>query len=85
MVSMAAERRAPSSYPNQVRALRKARGIGRAELAAKIGVTPSALTHLENGHRLITRERAEQLAAALECEMIDLFLSKYGNLPAYGK
>lgn len=70
-------------YPNQVRALRKSRGWSRSDFANALGIKPAALTHYENGSRFIPRERAEHMARLLECDPLDLFVSRIGNIVAY--
>ena len=56
----------------RVRALRTARGIAQADLAATLGVSKSYLSHIEAGRRPISGNLLGQVAAALEVEVEQL-------------
>ena len=58
---------------NRIRARRVERGLTRRELAARAGVSASALTGIENGHHRPSVELAQGLADALDAELEDLF------------
>ena len=49
----------------KVRDLRLRRGIGQAELAARLGITCDALNHFEKGRRGFSAERLEKIADIL--------------------
>lgn len=55
------------------RAIRLHAGITQAELAAAVGVTPSAVCHWEHGDRLPQGARAEQYAAVLARLLADTY------------
>ncbi len=56
----------------RVRALRTARGIGQADLAASVGVSKSYLSHIEAGRRPVSQTMLVQLAEALGVEVEQL-------------
>ncbi len=56
----------------RVRALRTARGIAQADLAATLGVSKSYLSHIEAGRRPIPSRMLERVAAALEVDVEQL-------------
>jgi transcriptional regulator with XRE-family HTH domain len=49
----------------KVRNLRLTRGIGQADLAARLGITGDALNHFEKGRRGFSVERLEKVANIL--------------------
>lgn len=51
---------------NRIREIRKARGLGLADLAKRIGVSMSAMSKLETGHMQVTVKYLEKLAKALD-------------------
>lgn len=63
-----------------LRKLRKAKGLKQKELAALVGVTESAISQLENGKRAPSFELSLKLAEALDCESSD-FVSTRQNRP----
>ena len=63
-----------------LRKLRKAKGLKQKELAAIVGVTESAISQLENGKRAPSFELSLKLAEALDCESSD-FVSTRQNRP----
>lgn len=56
----------------RVRALRTARAIAQADLAAAVGVSKSYLSHIEAGRRPITPALLTKVAEALEVEVVQL-------------
>jgi transcriptional regulator with XRE-family HTH domain len=56
----------------RVRALRTARGIAQADLAATLGVSKSYLSHIEAGRRPIPGPMLQRVASALEVEVEQL-------------
>ncbi len=56
----------------RVRALRTARGIAQADLAATIGVSKSYLSHIEAGRRPVTSAMLEKIAQALGVDVEQL-------------
>lgn len=62
-----------------LRRLRVARSISQDELALSADVERAYVGHLERGSKNPTVATLEKLAAALQCEMIELF-----RLPAPG-
>jgi tetratricopeptide (TPR) repeat protein len=57
---------------DRIRALRTARGIAQADLAATVGVSKSYLSHIEAGRRPITPALLSKLAEALDVEIVQL-------------
>ena len=55
-----------------VRAQRIRIGKTQEELAAAAGINRTYLSEIENGRENISLERAERLAMALGCELVDL-------------
>lgn len=55
-----------------IRELRAAAGIGQADLARKIGLTPTALWKIENGKASPSLRTAKKIANALGCGLDDL-------------
>lgn len=51
---------------------REHRGLGRAELAARTGLTPGHIGHLETGRRHGTPDTLRRLATALDVSVDDL-------------
>jgi transcriptional regulator with XRE-family HTH domain len=64
----------------RLRQVREHREISQGRLARAIGVTVGTIQNYEHGRALITTDRVEQLAHALQCEPIDL-LAKPGSAP----
>jgi transcriptional regulator with XRE-family HTH domain len=54
---------------------REQRGLTQAELGAKAGMAPGAISHFETGQRLPSLESAVRLADALECS-VDYLLGR---------
>jgi predicted transcriptional regulator len=55
-----------------IRVWREHRGLSQAELAAKVGISPSYLSQLESGKRTGTAEVLAAVAAALNLMLDDL-------------
>lgn len=51
---------------------REHRGLSRTELAAKVGLTPGHIGHIESGRRHGTPEGLRRLATALDVKVDDL-------------
>ena len=49
-----------------IRRDREAAGMDRATFAELVGISPSHLRNVENGHRAVTQHLAEQIAAVLD-------------------
>jgi len=56
-----------------IRKLRADRGLSQEELAHRAGIDRSYLSEVENGHKSIGVMVLDDIAAALEVEVIDLF------------
>ena len=57
---------------NNLRKLRLARGMTQEALAAKIGVTQSNLSRIENGDVQISLKLAQEIAKVLHCTLDEL-------------
>lgn len=62
-------------FGRRVRELREARGMSLQELADKLDIQLSHLSNIETGRYAIGFARLQLLAAALACDVADLFLS----------
>jgi len=56
-----------------IRRLRADRGLSQEELAHRAGIDRSYLSEVENGHKSIGVMLLDDIAAALEVEIVDLF------------
>ena len=56
-----------------IRKLRADRGLSQEELAHRAGIDRSYLSEVENGHKSIGVMVLDDIAAALEVEVADLF------------
>lgn len=65
----------------QIRRLRKARGLSQAKLAVKAGMDPATLNRLEQGKGNPNLQTLERVAYALDVEVIDLFPKAQAPLP----
>jgi putative transcriptional regulator len=63
----------PTKVTNSIRALRDARGLTQAELAARVGVTRQTLIAIEAGRYSPTLELAFQLARVFGVGLDDVF------------
>ena len=63
----------PTRVINSMRALRDARGLTQAELAARVGVTRQTLIAIETGRYSPTLELAFQLARVFGVGLDDVF------------
>lgn len=68
----------PARAPLRVRELREARNISQAELAARLGVTPTAVLFWETGRNEPGAARLLQLAGVLECSVDELYRKEVG-------
>jgi transcriptional regulator with XRE-family HTH domain len=57
---------------------RERRGLTQAELGAKAGIAPGAVSHFETGQRVPSIESLVKLADALECS-VDSLLGRASN------
>ena len=57
---------------NNVRSVRRARGITLAQLAGMLGLTQPSLTRIENGTQPISLDRVADIATALGCTPADI-------------
>lgn len=65
----------------ELRRLRKARGLSQAKLAALADLDPSTVSQIETGARRANTRTLERLAAALGAEVADLFPKGQAPLP----
>jgi transcriptional regulator with XRE-family HTH domain len=56
-----------------IRKLRAVRELSQEELAHRAGIDRSYLSEIENGHKSVGVVVLDDIAAALEAEVIDLF------------
>jgi transcriptional regulator with XRE-family HTH domain len=57
----------------QLRRIRKERGLSQAKLAARAGLDPSTVNQIETGARKPSTATLEKIAEALEVDLADLF------------
>ena len=57
---------------NNIRELRKKRGMTLKDLGEKVGVTLQCISNYEQGVRGVDLETASKIAAALKCKVDDL-------------
>ena len=57
-----------------IRSLRKERKLSQARFAASIGAARAGLSRIERGHALPTLKTLEKVAAALDMDILDLFI-----------
>lgn len=57
-------------------ALRQKKGLTQEEVAAQVGMHPSAFTHIENGTRNPSVNKAKLIASVLEFDWTKFFLDK---------
>lgn len=60
-------------YPNNIRRIRKHKGLSLQKLADILNTSRSQLDKLERGDRRLTVDWLERISLALECSPIDLF------------
>ena|SRR5829696_1731512 len=65
----------------ELKRLRKARGLSQAKLAALADLDPSTVSQIETGARRANTRTLERLAAALGAEVADLFPKAQAPLP----
>src|SRR5215208_6469423 len=68
----------------ELKRLRKARGLSQAKLAALADLDPSTVSQIETGARRANTRTLERLAAALGAEVADLFPKAQAPLPFDG-
>jgi len=67
---------------NNLKEIRKARGLNQYELADKIGVVQSAINHWESGVVDLALARFDtilKICVALNCKAVDLFQDDYAK------
>lgn len=64
---------------NKIRYYRKKRGLSQDELAKKIDITPTYLSHLELNKRRITIELLAEIAQALDVSMVQILDAEYND------
>ena len=57
----------------EIRRRRREKGLTGVQLAARAGMAPSAISQIETGKRTPLSASVIKLAAALECEVADLY------------
>lgn len=67
----------------RLRQVREHRGMSQGLLARTIGVAIGTIQSYERGRIRITADRFDQLARALQCEVIDLLMPPGSALPKY--
>lgn len=60
-----------------IRTIRKEQGLSQEDLALKAGVDRSYLGYVENGKHNITILKLQQIANALNLEIVDLITDSY--------
>lgn len=60
--------------------MRNCRGYSLRALAKKCGISKTTLNDIENGKLSPTLAQVERIAAALDCQMWQLFDSPYNNV-----
>jgi len=65
----------------ELRRLRKVKGLSQAKLAVMAGLDPSTVSQIETGARRANTRTLEQLAAVLGTEVADLFPKGQAPLP----
>ena len=68
-----------------LRKFRKAKGLNQDQLAEIVGVSASAISQYENGHKTPSFETALKLAEALDCELADLVSERENVIPGENK
>ena len=67
----------------ELRRLRKAKGLSQAQLAVMAGLDPSTVSQIETGARHANMRTLARLAAALGSEVADLFPLEQAPLPDF--
>lgn len=57
---------------NRIREIRERHGLSAAQLAERVGTTQPQITRLERGERRLTVDWMQRIAAALNCDPMDL-------------
>jgi transcriptional regulator with XRE-family HTH domain len=69
---------AMEGFGQRVRALREARGLEQDVLAAQIGLTPTAISKIENGGREVKVDEALAMAKVLQVDIASFLGEAYG-------
>lgn len=68
-------------FPNQIRILRRVRGVTMKELADILGVSLSAVSKIEKGYRRLDEEQLNKTATLLDCPAQDLLVLEETSHP----
>lgn len=63
--------------------LREARDLSQGQIARTVGVSVGTIQGYEHGRSRLTVDRLEQLAAALQCEPVELLMAPGSPTPRY--
>jgi transcriptional regulator with XRE-family HTH domain len=63
--------------------IREHRGLSQAQIAKAIGVTVGTIQNYEHGRTAPTIDRIEQMAPALQCEVVDILMPPGSPPPRY--
>lgn len=66
-------------FPNQIRMLRRLRGMSMQELADHLGVSLSAISKIEKGYRRLNQEQLIQVAELTDCSLQDLYVNEQNS------
>lgn len=56
-----------------IRRIRKQKGLIQEYVAQKVGITPSMLCQIEKGNKNLTLQRGKAIADVLECTLEEFF------------
>ena len=72
-----------SVFPARLRRARELRGLGQADVAARSGIQPSAISHFETGNRKPSFDNLRRLAQALDVTT-DFLIGRVDEIGATG-
>jgi len=71
------------SLKNRIKDLRKTKGLTQDDLARQVGLSKQQIWRLENGSQSLTEKTRDKIAAALDCDPLDLYGASYvGEKPS---